>query len=121
MKNQTYRMTMLFDFYGELLTERQKEFFDLYNNEDLSLSEIAENEGISRQGVRDVIVRAEAAMQEIEDKTGLIRRFEQFRGHLDAIGEAANEIKTLNYRQYEDNRLTELTDQILAEAAALKE
>ena len=116
MKNQTYRMTMLFDFYGELLTERQKEFFDLYYNEDLS-----ENEGISRQGVRDVIVRAEAAMQEIEDKTGLIRRFEQFRGHLDAIGEAANEIKTLNYRQYEDNRLTELTDQILAEAAALKE
>ena len=61
MKNQTYRMTMLFDFYGELLTDRQKEFFDLYYNEDLSLSEIAENEGISRQGVRDVIVRAEAA------------------------------------------------------------
>ena len=77
MKNQTYRMTMLFDFYGELLTDRQKEFFDLYYNNDLSLSEIAENAGISRQGVRDVIVRAEAAMQEIEDKTGLIRRFEQ--------------------------------------------
>ena len=57
MKNQTYRMTMLFDFYGELLTDRQKEFFDLYYNEDLSLAEIAENAGISRQGVRDVIVR----------------------------------------------------------------
>ena len=71
MKNQTYRMTMLFDFYGELLTERQREFFDLYYNEDLSLSEIAENSGISRQGVRDVIVRAEGVMQEIEDKTGL--------------------------------------------------
>ena len=121
MKNQAYRMAMLFDFYGDMLTDRQKEFYDLYYNEDLSLAEIAENYGITRQGVRDVIVRAEAAMQEIEDKTGLIRRFEQFRGHLDAIGEAANEIKTLNYRQYEDNRLTELTDQILAEAAALKE
>ena len=121
MKNQTYRMTMLFDFYGELLTDRQKEFFDLYYNEDLSLSEIAENEGISRQGVRDVIVRAEAAMQEIEDKTGLIRRFEQFRGHLDAIRSAAEDIRTLNYRQYEDSRLTELTDKITAEVSVLKE
>ena len=52
MKNQTFRMTMLLDFYGDVLTERQKEFFDLYYNEDLSLSEIAENYGISRQGVR---------------------------------------------------------------------
>lgn len=121
MKNQTYRMTMLFDFYGELLTDRQKELFDLYYNEDLSLSEIAENEGISRQGVRDIIVRAECAMQEIEDKTGLIRRFEQVRGHLDAITQAAEEIRTLNYRQYEDSRLSELTDRITAEASALKE
>ncbi len=57
MKNQTYRMTMLYDFYGELLTDRQKEFFDLYYNEDLSLAEIAENAGISRQGVRDQVNR----------------------------------------------------------------
>ena len=121
MKNQTYRMTMLYDFYGELLTERQKEFFDLYYNEDLSLAEIAENAGISRQGVRDVVVRAEAQMQEIEDKTGLIRRFEQMRGHLAAIEDAANEIKTINYRQYEDQRLTELADRICTETAALKE
>ena len=116
MKNQTYRMTMLFDFYGELLTERQKEFFDLYYNEDLSLAEIAENAGISRQGVRDVIVRAE-----VEDKTGLIRRFEQMRGHLQAIEDAAAELKTINYRQYEDPRLTELAELIHAEATALKE
>ena len=121
MKNQTYRMTMLFDFYGELLTERQKEFFDLYYNEDLSLAEIAENAGISRQGVRDVIVRAEGIMQEVEDKTGLIRRFEAMRSHLDAIRTAAEEVKTINYRQYENPRLAELAEQIVAEAAALKE
>ena len=121
MKSQAYRMAMLFDFYGDVLTPRQKEFYDLYYNEDLSLAEIAENNGITRQGVRDVIVRAEGVMQEVEDKTGLIRRFEQFRGHLDAIRSAAEDIRTLNYRQYEDSRLTELADKITAEVSALKE
>ena len=121
MKNQTFRMTMLFDFYGELLTERQKEFFDLYYNEDLSLAEIAENYGISRQGVRDVIVRAEGVMTDIEDKTGLIKRFMQMRSHLDAIEEAANELKTINYRQYENEDLQRLVKIIAENAAALKE
>ena len=121
MKNKTYRMTMLFDFYGEILTERQKEFFDLYYNEDLSLAEIAENYEISRQGVRDVIVRAEAAMQEIEDKTGLIRRFMQMQDKITAIETAAQEIKTINYRQYDSSDLNRLTDGILKNAAALKE
>ena len=121
MKNQTYRMTMLFDFYGELLTERQREFFDLYYNEDLSLSEIAENNGISRQGVRDVIVRAEGVMQEVEDKTGLIRRFLQMQEHIAVIEDAAGQLKTLNYRQYEDPRIDNLTDTITRAAEALKE
>ena len=121
MKNQTYRMTMLFDFYGDILTQRQRELFDLYYNEDLSLSEIAENCGISRQGVRDVIVRAEAAMTELEDKTGLVKRFLQMQQHVDAVIAAANEIKTVNYRQSENPRLEELADTILTSAAALKE
>ena len=73
MKNQAYRMALLYDFYGDMLTDRQKEFYDLYYNEDLSLAEIAENYGITRQGVRDVIVRAEAILTELEDKTGIIK------------------------------------------------
>ena len=93
MKNQTYRMTMLFDFYGDILTPRQRELFDLYYNEDLSLAEIAENCGISRQGVRDVIVRAENAMTELEDKTGLVRRFLQMQQHVDRIITAAETLK----------------------------
>ena len=121
MKDKAFRMTMLFDFYGDLLTDRQKEFFDLYYNDDLSLAEIAENAGISRQGVRDVIVRAEATMQEVEDKTGIIRRFEAQRPHLDAIESAAAEMKTINFRRYEDPRLTELADIIAGEISALKE
>ena len=74
MKSQAYRMALLYDFYGDVLTPRQKEFYDLYYNEDLSLAEIAENNGITRQGVRDVIVRAEAILTDLEDKTGLIKR-----------------------------------------------
>ena len=121
MKSQAYRMALLYDFYGDVLTERQKEFYDLYYNEDLSLSEIAENAGISRQGVRDIIVRAENQMQEIEDKTGLIRRFEQMRPHLESIARSAAEIRSINYRQYENPRLEELAETILDAAAALKE
>ena len=77
--------TMLFDFYGELLTEKQREYFDLHYNEDLSLAEIAEQCGISRQGVWDIIRRAGAAMEEIERRTGLIRRFLERNSQIDGI------------------------------------
>ena len=121
MKNQTYRMTMLFDFYGAVLTPRQKEFFDLYYNEDLSLAEIAENYGISRQGVRDVIVRAEAIMTDLEDKTGLMKRFMLMQQQVQAILDAAEKIQTVNYRQYDNPELARLADEITRSAQALKE
>ena len=110
MKNQTYRMTMLFDFYGEVLTLRQKEFFDLYYND-----------GISRQGVRDVIVRAEAIMTDLEDKTGLMKRFLQMQQQVQAILDAAEKIQTVNYRQYDNPELARLADEITRSAQALKE
>ena len=122
MKNQTYRMTMLFDFYGELLTERQKEFFDLYYNEDLSLAEIAENYGISRQGVRDVIVRAEAAMSEVEEKTHIIRRFHQSQAAIAAIDQAADQLlQAVNERSYNDAMLDGLANTIKENAAKLNQ
>ena len=122
MKNQTYRMTMLFDFYGELLTERQKEFFDLYYNEDLSLAEIAENYGISRQGVRDVIVRAEAAMSEVEEKTHIIRRFHQSQAAIAAIDAAADKLlQAVNNRSYNDAMLDELARTIKENTARLNQ
>ena len=122
MKNQTYRMTLLFDFYGDVLTERQKEFYDLYYNEDLSLAEIAENYGISRQGVRDVIVRAEGIMTDLEEKTGIIKRFKSMQSHVQAICETADELlasKTL--LTYPDPKLENAIRHIKAEAQALKE
>ena len=79
MSESRLMQSMLLDFYGELLTDKQRECCDLHFNEDLSLSEIAEQSGISRQGVWDNIRRAEASLRQIEEKTGLIRRFTQNR------------------------------------------
>ena len=122
MKNQAYRMAMLFDFYGDLLTDRQKEFYDLYYNEDLSLAEIAENYGISRQGVRDVIVRAEAAMAEVEEKTHIIRRYFQMQKQLDAIDQAADRLLQLvDERRYTEAALDEIGRTIKENTAKLKQ
>lgn len=92
MENSAVMRSMLFDFYGELLTDKQREYFDLRYNEDLSLGEIAEQCGISRQGVWDIIRRAETAMTEIEEKTGLIKRFIERNAQID---ELHNELKSI--------------------------
>ena len=63
------------DFYGELLADRRRELMSLYYNEDYSLSEIAAEVGISRQGVRDTIKRGEEELQHFEDKLGMAARF----------------------------------------------
>ena len=64
------RQSLLYDFYGELLTQRQKEVMELYNEENLSLAEIAEEFGISRQGVHDALHKAQKALEEYERKLG---------------------------------------------------
>lgn len=82
MTDDKLQMTMLLDFYGDLLTDKQREYYDLYHNEDLSLSEIAQNVGITRQGVHDIIVRAENTLLETERKTGLIKRFTEMQAKI---------------------------------------
>ncbi len=88
MFEKDLRLIMLFDFYGELLTETQKTMFDYYYNDDLSLSEIAENTGITRQGVRDSIKRAEETLQSFEKKLGLADKFQR-------IGQKSEEAESL--------------------------
>ena len=85
MSDKTLEMTMLFDFFGDILTEKQREYFDLYYNDDLSLAEIAEMSGISRQGVRDNILRAENTLRDFEKKTGIVKRFEEMQDSIGAI------------------------------------
>ena len=88
----TLQMTMLFDFFSDLLTEKQRDYFDLYYNEDLSLSEIAERAGISRQGVHDIITRAEKSLAEIEDKTGVVKKWLDMDAQLREAGNIAREL-----------------------------
>ena len=68
-------ISVLLDFYGELLTKKQAEAIDLYYNQDLSLAEIAEETGVSRQGVRAFIKQGESHLAEFEEKLGMAKRF----------------------------------------------
>ena len=79
------QMTLLFDYYGDLLTERQRMCFDLRYNQDLSLAEIAEELQVSRQGVHDNLSRAETLLCNMEEKTGCVRRDMAYRKTLEAI------------------------------------
>ena len=72
--DETLLRTLLFDFYGELLTDKQRECYDLHYNSDLSLQEIAEQYGATRQAVWDLIRRGERSLREIEARTGLVAR-----------------------------------------------
>lgn len=69
--------SLLYDFYGQLLSKRQREVMELYHEENLTLSEIAEEFGISRQGVHDALKNAEKALKEYEEKLGLVARFQR--------------------------------------------
>ena len=90
-------VSILCQIYGKLLTEKQFSFIDDYYNNDLSLSEISQNEGITRQGARDCIKRAENTLYDIENRLKLIERFENIRQKLDEIENQANDILEIIY------------------------
>ena len=77
MADKDLRISVLLDHYGAMLTDKQREVIDLYYHDYLSLAEIAEQEGITRQGVRDNIKRGEAQLLEMEQKLHAAERFER--------------------------------------------
>ena len=84
---------LLFSIYRNMLTDRQVESVDLYYNEDLSLAEISEHMGITRQGVRDNIKRAEHTLFDVEERLGLARRFLRIKEDLNRIDDIIREIE----------------------------
>lgn len=83
----TNAVVLLLDFYGELLTERQRQVAELYYGEDLSLSEVAEIAGITRQGVRDSLHKSVALLQGYEAKLKLLARFRDAEACISALAE----------------------------------
>ena len=80
------RMTMLYDFYGQLLTKRQQEIMEMFYDHDLSLSEIAQEYGISRQAVYDLLKRTEKILEGYENKLKLVEKFELQTKKINDIG-----------------------------------
>ena len=109
-------MTLLFDYYGDLLTERQKMCFDLRHNQDLSLAEIAQELQVSRQGVFDNLSRAEALLRNMEAKTGCVRRDLACRKAAKQILKAAEQLC-----KYDDPQVSALGGKIVAAANSLEE
>lgn len=88
------RVSVLLDYYSPMLTDKQRDVIDLYYNEDLSLSEIAEHEKITRQGVRDSIKRGEQTLYEMEEKFHLAERSDQYSVFIKEIMKIADDIRT---------------------------
>jgi predicted DNA-binding protein YlxM (UPF0122 family) len=90
------KISLLLDFYGDMLTPKQREVAELYYNEDLSLAEIAQHSGITRQGVRDSIKRAEFQLLEYENVLGLHGRFLQMQEALAEIAGCAADLMEIH-------------------------
>ena len=112
VNEQRIMQVMLLDFYGDLLTDNQRECCALCFYEDLSLSEIAEVRGSSRQAVWDNIRHAEAALRAYEEKTGLIARFEKTRAGLGDVRQMVSSLKGVDAEQVAAilHRIDELTE-----------
>ena len=91
--DKSIEIALLYDFYGGLLTEKQREYIELRYNDDLSLTEIAEAEGVSRQGARDALLRAEKTLRDAEAETGLYARFGTMAADVDRLCELARKLE----------------------------
>ncbi len=108
--DDTFLRTMLFDFYGDLLTDKQREYYDLHYMSDLSLFEIAEMNGTSRQAVWDIIRRAEQTLRQIEEKTGLVARAMQRRQTLAEIAALVDALPDSEIKQTITRKLAGIED-----------
>lgn len=113
---EALELILLYDYYGNLLTERQRECFEMRYDQDLSLGEIAAELGISRQGVHDNLSRTEALLRNMEAKTGCVSRDQACRKAVRAVLAAAEKLSA-----YPDETVSGLAGQIAAAVQGLEE
>ena len=109
-------MSLLYDYYGGLLTGKQRQCFDLRYNQDLSLGEIAQTLGVSRQAVCDNLTRTEALLRKLEENIGCVGRDLKNRKTLQSILNAAKRLE-----DYPDEMVSRLAEQIIAAAQGFEE
>lgn len=103
------RVSLLYDFYGQLLTEKKRQVIELYHEEDMSLSEIASELGITRAAVHDSLKSAERALEKYEEKLSLVERFLKTE---EAFGEITQKLDELKRRYAGDGELAEAIEEI---------
>jgi len=108
--DKNVEVSLLFDFYGELLTKRQADAIELYYNQDLSLSEISEHLNITRQGVRDSIKRGEKLLFELEQKLGIVKRFITIQKKINAAKDIVDDMEVLNRKKIFSEELKQQID-----------
>ena len=111
-----FEMALLFDYYGGMLTEKQREYIDMRYNQDLSLSEIAQLQGVSRQAVFDNLTRTEALLRRMEENIGCVKRDKLVRRAVSEIRDAAAVLDASS-----DPAVSALAQRILASVQTLEE
>ena len=111
-----FEMALLFDYYGGMLTDKQRDCFDMRHNQDLSLGEIAEELGVSRQAVCDNLTRTEALLRRMEENIGCVKRDILIRRALQEIRGAATVLDTSS-----DPAAREAYSRIVAAVNAIEE
>ncbi len=113
--------SLLIDFYGNLLAPKMKNALELYYNEDLSLSEIAQHMNITRQGVRDNIKRGEQFLAETEERLGFYRRYSGLEGQIEQIRNLAMNIRDFNHRHFNTPEINQFSEEIISITETFKE
>lgn len=106
-------ISLLLDFYGQLLSEKQYKVMDYYYNNDLSLSEISDLVGITRQGVHDTIKRSEQFLEDLEEKLGLYAKWQSVQAQLQIVEGAITDIHSENNCECHNSYIAECCDKAI--------